>query len=457
MKPISKASRNGTLYASQRQLKRSWNTQGGRIALIAICVLLVLAVWGILSRIHSDHTLKQDTQAQSIPVVTVLTVENGNRAPRQIDLPATMRAWNDAPVYARVSGYLKNWQHDIGDIVHAGDVLAEIDTPDTDAQLRQAKADLQVAIANNQLAQSTAVRWIALRKVDAVSPQAADEKIGDARAKAASELSARANLARLNDLVGFKKLVAPFDGVVTARNTDVGALVEVGGSTAQPLFRVASLNKLRVYVNVPETQADLITPEVIAQAYVKSQPGAPLPLHYLSSAGVFDPSSRTMLVQFQLDNADQNLAAGGYAQVRLSNPSASTVIPRLPVNAFLFQSQGLQLATVDNGNHVHMRKVQPGQDFGKELEVVSGVSFGERVILNPPDSLYEGQEVRIAPQAPTDGGKEQQKAQNEKAQSPTEKGQGDNAEKGGSSTKPSREQEKDSGKLDAEKSKSGQQ
>ena len=398
-----------TTPPTARRSRKLPQTRGGLIALIGITLAVVLMLWGIMLRLSGSHTLAQNTEQHAIPVVTVITVGTDTRTPREVNLPGTLRAWYEAPVYARVSGYLKSWHHDIGDTVSATEVLAEIDTPDTDAQQRQAQADLQVAIANNVLAQSTAKRWQALRQSGAVSEQQVDEKVGDANAKQAAVLSARANLGRLNDLVGFKKLTAPFDGIVTARNTDIGALIEVGGSAPQPLFQVAAVDKLRVYVNVPETEANLITPQVVAEARITAQPGKTFPLHYLNSAGAYDPTNRTMLTQFELDNADHQLTPGSYVQVTLHNPALGTSAQRLPVNAFLFQSQGLQVATVDADNHVHLHQVQPGQDFGKELEVLSGISVGDRVILNPPDSLYEGQQVRIAAPAPQKIASEAQK------------------------------------------------
>jgi RND family efflux transporter MFP subunit len=394
----------------------------GRVAVIIVLIAAAFAGWGIVSRIHADHSLKTDTDKQAIPVVNVLKASASDKTQNAVVLPGNLHAWHEASIYARVNGYLKDWQKDIGDPVKAGDVLAEVETPEVDSQLQQAEADLNLAKANSKLSQTTAKRWKDLRKSEAVTQQDTDEKIADADAKAAAEQSAEANRDRLLETKNFKQLIAPFDGIVTARNTDVGALINEGsGSNPQELFHVATIDKLRVYVNIPENYRSMIAPDLVAELHFSEKPDQVFPARFLSTANAYDPSTRTVLVQFELDNPDGLFYPGSYTEAHLKNTTPQTQSIRLPVNAFVFKAGGLQIATVGADNKVTIKSVKVGRDYGNELEIVAGVAADDQVIINPPDSLYNGQEVRIAPKAKQDGGEEQQRAKDEDAKNDKDK------------------------------------
>jgi RND family efflux transporter MFP subunit len=398
----------------------------GRIALIVVIVAIVFAGWGIVSRVHSDSTLKSDTDKNAVPVVNVIKASASDKAQNDVVLPGNLHAWHEASIYARVNGYLKVWNKDIGDPVKAGDVLAEIETPEVDSQLRQAEADLNLARANSKLAQTTAKRWKDLRKSEAVTQQETDEKIADAMAKVAAEQSALANRDKLVETKNFKQLIAPFDGIVTARNTDVGALISEGSSNPQELFHVATIDKLRVYVNVPENYRSMITPDLVANLHFTEKPDQVFPAKFLSTSNAYDPSTRTVLVQFELDNPDGLFYPGSYTEAHLKNGTPQNQSIRLPGNTFIFKAGGLQIATVGADNKVTIKSVKPGRDYGSELEIVAGVAADDQVIINPPDSLYQGQQVRIAPPAKQDGGEEQQRAKDEaNADKPKDKSKSD--------------------------------
>lgn len=366
-----------------------------RYAWIALVVALILAVWGIISRVHARSKLAQETTAAAVPSVT--TFKPGlSPASEDLVLPGSVQAFIEAPIYARTSGYLKIWYTDIGSQVKKGQLLAEIDAPEVDQQFSQARADLGTAHANSELAVSTNERWKGLLATHSVSQQDADTKAGDAAAKHAAEESAGANLARLKDLESFKRVVAPFDGVVTQRNTDIGALIAAGQNAGNALFRIADTTKLRIYVLVPEPYAAATVPGMEAKLVFTEHPGKSYPAKVVRTANALDPALRTLQVELQVDNASGVLFPGSYAEVHFKVPGSSQSL-RLPANALLFRSAGLQVATVDQSNHVHLKAVVPGRDFGKSIEVLSGITAEDQVVLNPPDSLSDGAEVRIAP------------------------------------------------------------
>jgi RND family efflux transporter MFP subunit len=373
--------------------------------LLLFAVVAVIACIGIGLRIHAAWALRHRTQDDAVPVVAVVKAASGP-ASEEIVLPGSVQAWHEAPIYARTSGYLKDWKTDIGAPVKAGQLLAEIDTPEIDAQLRQAEADLKTAEANSALAQSTAARWKALLKTDSVSRQEADEKAGDAAAKAAALAAAKANRDRLRDLESFKRVTAPFAGTITARNTDTGALINAGSASAgRELFHIADTGRLRVYVQVPQSYAGAIKPGLKAELHFAEHPGKAFSASLLSTSDAIDPASRTLLVQFAADNQKGELLAGGFTQVHLKLPAASGSV-RLPVNTLIFRADGLQVATVDAQNHVALKSVVMGRDFGNEVEIRSGITPQEAVIINPPDSLATGDAVRIrVPKEKKDGGK----------------------------------------------------
>lgn len=373
-------------------------------------LMLLLLLWGIASRLWASHAVKRDTQANATPVVDVVTLE-AKPAVGKTMLPGSVRAWHEAAIYPRVTGYIKAWYKDIGASVAAGDVLAEIETPETDADLRQAEADLQLAIANNKLAQATAKRYLDLLKTDSVTRQETDEKVADAAAKAASVQSSIAKSDRLRELEGFKRLVAPFDGIVSARNVDVGDLVNSGSAAPRELFHVATVERLRVYVSVPQNYLRLLNSGVTAQVRLAEHPGQSFPAQLIDTAGAIDPQTRTVQAQFALPNADGKLFPGGFAEVQLSadnEQAQQNPVVHLPVGALIFRAEGAQAATVDEQNRVHLQKITIGRDFGSEVEVVAGLQPGDRVIKTPPDSLYDGETVRIGQPPQPNGGSQQQ-------------------------------------------------
>jgi RND family efflux transporter MFP subunit len=365
-----------------------------RYALIALAVALVLAAWGILSRLSARIALEHATADAAIPTVTTARPIRGPTSDTLV-LPGTVQAFYEAPIYARTSGYLRAWHTDIGTSVKKGQLLAEIDAPEVDQQLRQADADLATAQANHQLARTTNERWQGLLATESVSKQDADERAGDAAAKAAAEQSAAANLARLRDLESFKRVVAPFDGVVTQRNTDVGALINAGETPGSALFRVADTHRLRIYVSVPQSYAGQISEGSNAGLVFADRPGKRYEAAVSSTARALDTSSRTMQVELQIDNARGELFPGSYAEVHFDLHGTSATLLRVPVNAVLFRSQGLLVATVDSSSHAHLRAIAQGRDFGKEIEVLSGVEATDILIVNPPDSISDGMRVRV--------------------------------------------------------------
>lgn len=365
-----------------------------RFALILLVVAVVLGVWGEVSRVLARSSLGKETAAAALP--TVLTIApNRTALGEELVLPGTVQAYIEAPVYARTSGYLKDWHTDIGSQVKRGQVLGEIETPEVDQQLRQAQADLATARANESLSNSTNVRWKGLLATESVSRQDADEKAGDAAAKKAAADSAAANVARLSELESFKRVVAPFDGVITTRNTDIGALINAGQSTGTELFRIADTHKLRIYVQVPEAYAAATTPGLEAELHFAEQPRKVYAAKTVRTSNALDPTLRTLQVELELDNAKGEVFPGAYTEVHFRLPASAETL-RLPANTLLFRAAGLQVATVDSQKRVQLKSIVVGRDFGNTVEILSGLEPDAVVILNPPDSLTDGALVRIA-------------------------------------------------------------
>lgn len=362
---------------------------------MAISIFLFIVLILIILRVQAAIALRQRTQAAAVTVVATITAKQDAGADKFI-LPGNVWAWHEAPIFARTDGYIKQWYVDIGRHVKAGDLLAEIETPELNAQKRQAAADLKTAIANSKLAQSTAKRWVNLLKTDSVSKQETDEKVSSAQALQAAMIAAKANLDRLTELVGFERVTAPFDGVITARATDIGALINSGSSvTAKPLFRIAQTNPLRIYVKVPQNYSARITPELAVSLHFAEHPGQVFSAKLLDTAKAIDPSTRTLLAQFTAENKDEALLPGGYTEVWFSLPLPPQTV-RIPVNTLLFRAQGLQVATVDKDNQIVLKSVTINRDFGAEVEIATGVTPGERIVINPPDSIANGEVVRVA-------------------------------------------------------------
>lgn len=377
-------------------------------ALIAVLVLIIVAaivVAGIVPRLRARAALKTETRDLAIPIVSVIHPKQG--APHQeLVLPGNIRAFIDAPIYARTNGYLKNWYVDIGGHVKSGRLLAEIDTPEVDQQLQQARANLNTAQANYRLSQITANRYQDLKNTDSVARQDVDNAVGDFQAKAAMVASAEYQVKYLEQLESFKNIYAPFDGVITARNTDIGQLIDSGssGGAAKALFQIAATRTLRVYVSVPQQYSQAAKPGLSANLTLAEFPGRQFHGQLVRNAGSISTDSRTLLVEVDVDNPTGELLPGAYAEVHLKLPSD---IPSfiLPVNALIFRSEGLRAAIVTDGNHASLVPITLGRDFGNEVEVVSGLTGQEIIITSPPDSLVSGEQVRIAEPAKGDGSK----------------------------------------------------
>jgi RND family efflux transporter MFP subunit len=365
-----------------------------RYGLILLIVALCLALWGEVSRILARSALAKETAEAAIPTV-LTTTPNRTTLGEELVLPGTVQAYVEAPIYARTSGYLKEWRTDIGAQVTKGQLLAEIDAPEVDQQLSQAQADLATARANESLSNSTNLRWKGLLATESVSKQDADEKAGDAAAKKAAADSAAANVSRLRELESFKRVVAPFGGVITARNTDIGALINAGQSAGTELFRIADMHKLRIYVQVPETYAAVTRPGLEAELRFAEQPKKGFTAKTVRTSNALDPNLRTLQVELELDNANHEVFPGAYAEVHFKLPASAETL-RLPANTVLFRAAGLQVATVDGQRRVKLKSVVQGRDFGNTIEILSGLESSEVVILNPSDSLTDGTEVRIA-------------------------------------------------------------
>jgi len=368
-----------------------------------LVVALILATWGEVHRVVARSSLRQQTAAAAtLIVMTVAPTRSASG--EELVLPGTVQAFTEAPIYARTNGYLKTWSVDIGSTVKKGQLLAEIDTPEVDQQLAQAIADLATARANEALSNTTNTRWKELLTTESVSKQDADEKAGDAAAKKAITESAAANVSRLRQLESFKRVVAPFDGIITSRNTDIGALINAGESAGSELFRLADTHKLRIYVQVPEPYAAAAKPGLEADLKFSEQAGKGYAATTVRTANALDPVLRTLQVELELDNAQRELFPGAYAEVHFKLAGNAKSV-RLPANTVLFRAPGPQVATVDAQHRIQLKSIVQGRDFGGTIEVQSGLSADDAVVVNPPDSIIDGVTVRVAAppsvQAPT--------------------------------------------------------
>jgi RND family efflux transporter MFP subunit len=363
------------------------------IGVIVLIVAVVIVVYGLVSRAAQGSKLKDLTEAQAIPNVAVAKpqqVENKSG----LQLPGRLEAYIRAPIYARVAGYLKSWKHDIGSKVKAGDLLAEIDTPDLDQQLAQARATLSVAEANAKLAGITAQRWQGLAGTDAVAKQDVDQRTFTYNANVAQVKAAQAAVDQLVAEEGFKRLTAPFDGIVTARETDIGALINVGSSGGAELFVVSDTSRLRVYINVPQNYVPNVPPGTKATITVPEHPGKSYTGSVEASAAAVDPTSGTTLMQLIVDNKAGELMSGDYASINLAVAPTANVLT-VPGSAIIFDSKGLKVATVDGHDRVQLKPVTIERDLGAIVELSTGLSPDDRVISNPPDGIGSGAQVRI--------------------------------------------------------------
>jgi RND family efflux transporter MFP subunit len=368
-----------------------------RFALGVLLVALVVAAWGIFSRLHARTALRVAAEDAAIPIVGVVHAQRSG-GDEVLTLPGNVQAFTDAPIYARTNGYLKRWYADIGTAVKAGALLAEIDTPDVDAQLRQARADLATSQAASNLANVTAERWQRLLSTGTVAKQDVDEKMSDAEAKRAAVDSARENVRRLEEMEGFKRVVAPFDGIVTARKTDVGALITSGSGsgTGQELFHLAATRKLRVYIQVPQSYVPFV--HVGGSAELRLEDRAQRYAAVVTgTARSIDAASRTLLTELSVENAE-GLLPGTYTEVLLPVPASAAAL-RVPANTLIFGTDGSVVATVDAQGRVLIKPVRLGRDLGTQVEIIDGIDEQDRIIVNPSDSLATGMRVRLATSA----------------------------------------------------------
>jgi RND family efflux transporter MFP subunit len=353
-----------------------------------------IVIMGITTRQTADARLREWTEAQVAPVVALKTPDVRDRT-RTLDLPGRLEAHSQAQLYARVSGYLKEWKADIGTPVKAGQLLAEIEAPDLDQQIMQADADLATANASAGLANLTLQRGQSLIRSGAVSTQDLDQRSADFATKQGMVKSAQANLERLRVLEKYKRIVAPFDGLVTARTTDIGALINAGGGSGPPLFVVSEISKLRVYVNVPQIYVPSIKIGTRAAISVPEYPGRTFPATVEASAQAVDVASGTTRMQLIVDNADGELMTGAFANVRLDLPQPRITLS-VPASALIFDQSGLRVATVGSDARVVLKPVTIARDLGKEVDIASGLTAEDRVIESPPDGIASGDQVRIA-------------------------------------------------------------
>jgi RND family efflux transporter MFP subunit len=382
-----------------------------RIGVIAVLAAIAIAALGILQRRSHEAEVRQWTQEQAVPTVAVITPRAGASTQRLV-LPGTVQAWFEAPIYARVNGYLKKWNFDYGAHVKKGDVLAEIETPDLDSQLgaseaklNSARAVVRVREAEEQFAQSTYQRWRDSPK-GVVSVQEQESKQADYNSAKARLSSANAEVAadqgevdRLRTMANFKNITVPFDGVVTARETDVGALINAGsgtgGGSGPELFRVADIHMMRIYVQVPQQLSAGIKAGLNAELHLPQYPNKTFKGAVATTSSAINPNARTLLVELHADNPDGELQPGAYVQVDFELPSDPDIV-RIPTSALVFREQGMEVAAIDANSTIELRPIKLGRNLGTEVEVVQGLKLSDRLVNSPPDSLATGDKVRVA-------------------------------------------------------------
>jgi RND family efflux transporter MFP subunit len=371
--------------------------RGRKIAGILVAVALISAIaWGLHVRAANEASVARATQAAAILTVNVIHPVEGSKAD-DLALPGNVQAFTDTPIYSRTNGYLKKWYFDIGAHVRKGDLLAEIETPEIDQQLDQARAELERMQANAQLAEVTSNRWQALLAKHAVSQQEADQTRANYIAAQAAVDASRANVRRLEQLQNYERIVAPFDGVITARNTDIGDLIDAGSGSNSPreLFHMDATGELRVYVAVPEVDADAIHDGESATLTQDSDPGKSIPGTIVRNASAINQSTRTLNVEVDIDNSKGVLLPGAYVFAHFHLPPIGNNV-KIPSNTLLFRAEGLQVAVV-HGDRVQLVPVTIGHDFGNSVEITSGLTPADEVILDPSDSLATGMEVHPRP------------------------------------------------------------
>jgi len=369
----------------------------GRIALILFVLIVIAAVAGFVPRWLKQSALRQETKELSIPTVTVAKPAAAQAGAPML-LTAEVKPILETPIYARANGYLKRWLVDIGTEVEAGQLLAEIDTPELNQELSQSRAQLVQAQAALDLAKTTAARWADLLKTSSVSEQEEAEKRADLALKGATVEASQANVRRLQEVQGFTRVIAPFAGTITARRTDVGELISA--TSGKELFRLAQTKTLRVFVHVPQTLARGVAAGQVAEVLIPEIPQQVFHAKVVRTSGAMNAESRTLLAELELDNSKHEILSGSFAQVRLSEANNEAPLT-VPGSALIFRSEGTQVALAKNDS-VHLKKVTLGRDFGPRVEIASGLTADDLVVLNPPDSLTDGMTVRISTKPETE-------------------------------------------------------
>ena len=362
---------------------------------VVLLVLIVGAVIAMLVRRHDSNVLAKETERESVPTVAVIhpTLEKPDE---ELVLPGSLQAFEESPIYARTNGYLLRWYKDIGSRVTKGELLADIDTPEVDQELMQARATRQQIVAQMDLAKINSDRYLSLRTTDSVSQQEADQQASGYQQAKANLNAADANVRRLEELESFKHVYAPFSGVLTKRNVDPGALINAGG-TGKELFDMARVDLLRVYVNVPQAYAPAIKNGMEAWVTLQELPGQKFKGTVARTAESIDPTTRTLLTEVDVPNKDGHLLPGSFGEVHFRVGINAQKVT-LPVNTMLFRQEGPRVAVVGSDNKVQLRPITIGRDYGSTLEILGGVGVEDRVVINPADSLEEGQQVNVASQ-----------------------------------------------------------
>jgi len=397
--------------------RETGSKHGVLITVIVLAIIAAVVIGGIVPRLRAKEALQKETYDLAVPTVNVTHPKQG--APQtEIVLPGNMQAFTESPIYARTNGYLKKWYVDIGGRVKTGQLLAEIETPEVDQQLQQARSQLNTAKANYNLAQITSNRYQELKNTDSVAQQDVDNALGSERANAATVSAAEYQVKYLEQLESFRKIYAPFDGIITVRNTDVGHLINSGaGSATAELFHIAAIHTLRVYINVPQQFSPAAKSGLPATLTLQEFPGRKFKGTLVRTANAIDLATRTLLVEVYVENPTGELLPGAFAEVHLAVPSgAPTFI--LPVSALIFRAQGLQVGVVRDGKRAELANIILGRDFGSEVEVVSGLQADDQIIINPPDSLISGEEVRVGQPQNQNQGSGQTPVQNQPSQKP---------------------------------------
>jgi len=398
------------------------------ILVVLLIIAVVVAIAGIIPRLHARSALREQTDSMAVPDVSVISPQSGEPM-QEVVLPGTIQAYADAPIYARTNGYVKAWYHDIGSHVHKGELLAVIETPELDRQVDEARANLNTAQANLHLAHVTAQRYEGLRSTDAVSKESIDTASQTESAQQASVVAAQQSMNQLLELQSFERVYAPFDGLVTARNVNVGQLVDSGsnggtGSSSNPggnvatgaaagttngpqeLFHVSSMDTVRIFVNVPGVYAPEARPGVKTDINLPEYPGRIFQGTIVRTANAIDLTTRTLMVEVDIPNRKHELLPGAYAQVHLQLPMKHPALI-IPVDALLFRSEGLRVVTVDAQNHAHLQPITVGRDWGTKIEVLTGLTPKDRIVNSPPDSIVDDEPVRVV----TGGGQPDQSDQ----------------------------------------------